>query len=1161
MVAPPSIAERQNLFILPDKNLIVGGDCNAQHLFRLDSLRPVETYTDPGCATFHVSKHSGKIIRTWNDSITLHNLEDGVKTDLIPGAQNGFNSMRMTFLPNDNDVFGGYAYKPDLYRIDLGSKQWRKIGSHRAGLNVEGVGVSQNGSVGVSVARYPSKSSEVISWDLTTNRKLASYAAETATLSKDGSLLALAVKVGEHNVRLELRRFRDGQLLGQINAGDVSTSQYGDELTDGALVLMSDGSTICFLKDNADNIGDLELRTWRTSDTETKLLFKLEADYLDDIISIRPDLNAVFLLQQNGVSKFALPSGKPDENNPSAEPLEPVSAAISTDGQIQAVASWSDVAIVDTATAGVLRTFKKPENIRGKESGSIKTVIFIPRTTTLVVGDDSGHLYTMNSNDGSANPIYSRTETQGQSQIDGIAVSDNGQLVAFAQDTTAYVITTGAGEIVARFPIAKLSGLRGRKIAFVDDDKRLLVGAWQIEVFDLRQKNKILNYPLQIFVDRIKYFNLSTQYVARTDFFGGTWIIGAWNHPGGNTLFYRDGKIVRHFGAGRPGSSWESGRARMAVSTSPTQIAFGHGGNLRTTDDSMGSWTRIGIHSSDVISLDYLKTGQLVSSSKDGQVRFGRTNSEAELVTTHLYADGSWVALTREGFFSGSPEAIRRLLVRTGKTDVVPLDSFYQSLYRPDLVIEKLAGDPQGRVREAAAKLDLGKAIASGAAPRVAILTPVSNSAASNDEVEVEASIADQGGGIGKLEWRVNGITLGVESRGLDRLPAPGVSSSPVRPPITAKRILSLDLGENKIEVVAYNGLNLIASDAAQIVVNWDGQKTAVPLKLHVLTVGVNDYFDSRLRLSYAVPDAKALGDALKKAGNGIYGEVEVTTVLDADVTADNLDKVFTTIGNKVHARDVFVFFLAGHGKTKNGRYYFLPRDFRYEDESSIEKRGIDQDRFQTWFAKIAARKSILLYDTCESGSLTATRATRGDIDERLGALNRMTRATGRTFLVATTDDAPALEGYRGHGIFTYVLLDGLGAADANRNGLIEVSELADYVDAKVPDLSFEAFKLRQIPQRNIVGNNFALASATSVMLPASNAAPTALPTKPTHVVASPAPIEVFESAVRNGNPVQQLAPGTLVTIVETANGWQLVARDGQKLGYIEDKGTLARLQ
>src|SRR5260370_26221707 len=100
----------------------------------------------------------------------------------------------------------------------------------------------------------------------------------------------------------------------------------------------------------------------------------------------------------------------------------------------------------------------------------------------------------------------------------------------------------------------------------------------------------------------------------------------------------------------------------------------------------------------------------------------------------------------------------------------------------------------------------------------------------------------------------------------------------------------------------------------------------------------------------------------------------------------------------------------------------------------------MDQDKFQDWLAKIPARKSILLYDTCESGSLTGTKARGSDIDERLCALKRMTRATGRTFLTATTEDAPALESYRRHRGFTYALLDALDQAHVNNNGPIHTS-------------------------------------------------------------------------------------------------------------------------
>ena len=47
----------------------------------------------------------------------------------------------------------------------------------------------------------------------------------------------------------------------------------------------------------------------------------------------------------------------------------------------------------------------------------------------------------------------------------------------------------------------------------------------------------------------------------------------------------------------------------------------------------------------------------------------------------------------------------------------------YQALFRPDLVREKLTGDLNGKVKEATAKLDLGKVLASGSAPAIRCAT------------------------------------------------------------------------------------------------------------------------------------------------------------------------------------------------------------------------------------------------------------------------------------------------------------------------------------------------------------------------------------------------------------------------------------------------------
>jgi hypothetical protein len=508
----------------------------------------------------------------------------------------------------------------------------------------------------------------------------------------------------------------------------------------------------------------------------------------------------------------------------------------------------------------------------------------------------------------------------------------------------------------------------------------------------------------------------------------------------------------------------------------------------------------------------------------------------------------AWLTITPEGFFDSSAKGAELVRVERGR-EVYSFDQFYQSLHRPDLVLEKLAGDADGKVREAAAKLDLTKVAGSGAAPQVVIGSPTGGATVNVDQVGVESTITDQGGGIGRVEWRVNGTTLGVEERGLGR----GEGSTSGARTITVRQTLSLTPGENVIEVAAYNGDGLIASLPAVLKVTRTGQDSTRP-RLNVLAVGINDYFDSRLRLAFAASDAKTIADGVRQAGNALYERVDVTTVLDAEATHANLDKVFAEVANKVRPQDVFLFFLAGHGKTIDGRYYFLPQDFRYQGEDSIIKRTIGQDQFQKWFSHIAARKSIMLYDTCESGSLTSERPQErglGRVEEERTALDRLTQATGRTVLSASTDDTPALEGYKGHGVFTYVLLDALGQADTNGDGVIDVTELASYVDRSVPKVSFAAFKVHQIPQMKIVGSNFPVINQTVVLPSASEAAAPFIPSKPTHVVTTAA--EVFANAAKDA-PVHELTPGMAVTLVQTQSDWTLVARNGKALGYIASK-------
>jgi uncharacterized caspase-like protein len=71
-------------------------------------------------------------------------------------------------------------------------------------------------------------------------------------------------------------------------------------------------------------------------------------------------------------------------------------------------------------------------------------------------------------------------------------------------------------------------------------------------------------------------------------------------------------------------------------------------------------------------------------------------------------------------------------------------------------------------------------------------------------------------------------------------------------------------------------------------------------------------------------------------------------------------------------------------------------------------------------------------------------------------AIGRLHEATGRPVLTAAASGKAAWEGYKGHGVFTWALLDALRNGDTDANGTIELSELAAHVQNLVPKLGAE---------------------------------------------------------------------------------------------------------
>src|SRR5262249_24155285 len=135
--------------------------------------------------------------------------------------------------------------------------------------------------------------------------------------------------------------------------------------------------------------------------------------------------------------------------------------------------------------------------------------------------------------------------------------------------------------------------------------------------------------------------------------------------------------------------------------------------------------------------------------------------------------------------------------------------------------------------------------------------------------VKIEATLTEQGGGIGRVEWRVNGITRSVQ----DLARAPTKLGDKIKVASTP----TFAAGTNVVEMVAYNKVNLAASLPAAISLTLNSSVQRPRPKLHVFAVGVDKYSEPAIEgLNYSIADVKSVLAAfdVSKADKKIYDDV-----------------------------------------------------------------------------------------------------------------------------------------------------------------------------------------------------------------------------------------------------------------------------------------------
>jgi uncharacterized caspase-like protein len=276
--------------------------------------------------------------------------------------------------------------------------------------------------------------------------------------------------------------------------------------------------------------------------------------------------------------------------------------------------------------------------------------------------------------------------------------------------------------------------------------------------------------------------------------------------------------------------------------------------------------------------------------------------------------------------------------------------------------------------------------------------------------------------------------------------------------------------------------VNMVKKEREVIVLNQDSTVLAKDnLKLanvYAVIIGVSNYKDSKMNLQYADDDANLFYDFLRSPFGGAVPEKNITLLLNENATRANIIKAVNNQFRNAFEEDVVIVYVASHGMPSalGDELYFLGSD---TDRDNLEGTGVSQYDIQKALNNCRSQKKIWVSDACHSGSVgTSGVMMRGE--EEKAASNMVNRlltnvaSHDKNLIMLTASSAgetsqEAKEWGGGHGVFTHYFVEGLkGAADENKNGLVDIREAYEYVRMKVS----QETKKKQYPELKGVYNN-----------------------------------------------------------------------------------------
>jgi hypothetical protein len=660
------------------------------------------------------------------------------------------------------------------------------------------------------------------------------------------------------------------------------------------------------------------------------------------------------------------------------------------------------------------------------------------------------------------------------SDVNSVAFSPDGKLLASGSDDK----TVKLWDVASGRELRTLSGHSNKitSVAFSPDGRMLASGSWDntVKLWDVasgRELRTLSGHSSGIesvvfspdgrllasgSLDKtVKLWDVASGRELRTLSGHSDWV--------NSVAFSPDGKLLASGSYDKTIKLWDvaSGRALRTLSGHSafvSSVTFSPDGKRLASgsdDHTIKLWDvasgrllqTLSGHSYGINSVAFSPDGKtLASGNGDGTTRLWNPATGSERVSLIAFSDGSSLAITPEGYFdSSSAQAEDYLNVRVGNR-VFDISSYRQNFYRPELVKRKLAGQPLDGFA------DLGSV---KLAPVVELIDlPPS---ISEPKLTVKLRLTDGGGGIGQVRVFLNGTAVIQESAAT---PA-GVG------PVTRSYTVQLSNGPNELRVVAFNADDSMSASTATAAIAAN-LPAAAHGNLHAIVVGINEFKDSKNNLKYPVADARLFADTLRQYSAPLFQTVDIKLLTTpAETTRDSVMQALKDMHSKVGPDDLFVFYASSHGNIVDGQYYLVTSNVESADKLKAE--SVSSQDLTGLLANIPATRKLVVIDTCHAQALSDKGMTGGTAATILG------RETGVAMFFATNTDQEALEGYKDHGLFTFVVTDGLTGKANTKNGIVSTFGLADYVDTEVPPLALNLYKHDQHPTAEMSGEGFPL--------------------------------------------------------------------------------------